>query len=113
MKKFRVGLLGATGMVGQRFITLLENHPWFTVVSVAASPKSDGKRNSLLSNRIVQFNHMLRYSLHYKSSNQQKSMLPVYKRFPALAKHLRPGQKWLITLSHLLAVKKKNQKKNR
>src|SRR5438046_1818571 len=43
MKKFRVGILGATGMVGQRFITLLENHPWFDVVSLAASPQSAGK----------------------------------------------------------------------
>lgn len=42
-QKFRVGILGATGMVGQRFITLLENHPWFEVVTVAASPRSAGK----------------------------------------------------------------------
>ncbi|WP_167955383.1 aspartate-semialdehyde dehydrogenase [Anaerosporobacter faecicola] len=41
--KLRVGILGATGMVGQRFITLLENHPWFEVVAVAASPRSAGK----------------------------------------------------------------------
>lgn len=43
MKKMRVGILGATGMVGQRFITLLADHPWFDVVSVAASPRSAGK----------------------------------------------------------------------
>ena len=42
-RKLRVGILGATGMVGQRFITLLENHPWFEVVAVAASPRSEGK----------------------------------------------------------------------
>ena len=42
-KKLRVGILGATGMVGQRFISLLENHPWFEVVTVAASPRSAGK----------------------------------------------------------------------
>ncbi|MBS5933942.1 MAG: aspartate-semialdehyde dehydrogenase [Clostridiales bacterium] len=41
--KLRVGILGATGMVGQRFISLLENHPWFEVVAVAASPRSAGK----------------------------------------------------------------------
>ncbi len=41
--KLRVGILGATGMVGQRFIALLENHPWFQVVTVAASPRSAGK----------------------------------------------------------------------
>ncbi len=43
MEKFKVGILGATGMVGQRFISLLENHPWFEVVAVAASPRSAGK----------------------------------------------------------------------
>ena len=37
-EKLRVGILGATGMVGQRFISLLENHPWFEVVTLAASP---------------------------------------------------------------------------
>ena len=42
-EKLRVGILGATGMVGQRFIALLENHPWFEVVTVAASPRSAGK----------------------------------------------------------------------
>ena len=42
-KKLRVGILGATGMVGQRFIALLENHPWYEVVTVAASPRSTGK----------------------------------------------------------------------
>ena len=43
MDKLRVGILGGTGMVGQRFITLLENHPWFEVVAIAASPRSAGK----------------------------------------------------------------------
>lgn len=43
MKKIPVGILGATGMVGQRFISLLRNHPWFEVVCVAASPRSVGK----------------------------------------------------------------------
>ena len=43
MKKFNVGIIGATGMVGQRFATLLENHPWFNVVCLAASPRSAGK----------------------------------------------------------------------
>ena len=41
--KLRVGILGGTGMVGQRFITLLENHPWFEVVLVAASGRSAGR----------------------------------------------------------------------
>ena len=43
MKKYKVGIIGATGMVGQRFATLLENHPWFEVVALAASPRSAGK----------------------------------------------------------------------
>ena len=42
-KKLKVAVLGATGMVGQRFISLLENHPWYEVVTVAASPRSAGK----------------------------------------------------------------------
>lgn len=44
MKKYRVGVIGATGMVGQRFLTLLENHPWFDVVCLAASSSSAGKK---------------------------------------------------------------------
>ena len=43
MRQYRVGILGATGMVGQRFVSLLENHPWFTLAAVAASPRSAGK----------------------------------------------------------------------
>ena len=41
--KLRVAVLGGTGMVGQRFITLLANHPWFEVTTIAASPRSAGK----------------------------------------------------------------------
>ncbi len=43
MKTFNVGIIGCTGMVGQRFATLLENHPWFKVSVLAASPRSAGK----------------------------------------------------------------------
>ena len=43
-EKLRVGILGGTGMVGQRFITLLEGHPWFEVVTIAASSRSAGQR---------------------------------------------------------------------
>ena len=42
-EKLKVGILGGTGMVGQRFIALLENHPWFEVTTIAASPRSAGK----------------------------------------------------------------------
>ena len=43
MKQYNVGIIGATGMVGQRFAVLLENHPWFKVTALAASPRSAGK----------------------------------------------------------------------
>lgn len=43
MEKYRVGIVGATGMVGQRFISLLKDHPWFEVNCVAASARSAGK----------------------------------------------------------------------
>ena len=43
MKQYRVGIVGATGMVGQRFATLLENHPWFHVTALLASKNSAGK----------------------------------------------------------------------
>ena len=43
MKQYNVGIIGATGMVGQRFATLLENHPWFNVKVLAASPRSAGQ----------------------------------------------------------------------
>ena len=42
-KKYRVGIVGCTGMVGQRFMTLLDGHPWFQVTALAASPRSAGK----------------------------------------------------------------------
>src|SRR3990167_2164096 len=51
MSKIPVGILGETGMVGQRFITLLKNHPWFEVVAVAASPRSVGK---IIANLTIQ-----------------------------------------------------------
>ena len=43
MEKYRVGVIGATGMVGQRFVSLLARHPWFTLTAVAASARSAGK----------------------------------------------------------------------
>ena len=61
-RKLRVGILGGTGMVGQRFISLLEDHPWFVVTTIAASPaarerpmksasKADGKWTRLYRKR--------------------------------------------------------------
>lgn len=46
MKNYNVAIIGATGMVGQRFITLMESHPWFHVTALAASPRSAGKKYS-------------------------------------------------------------------
>ena len=43
MQKYKVGIVGATGMVGQRFITLLHDHPWFEICTLAASARSAGK----------------------------------------------------------------------
>nr|WP_325186397.1 aspartate-semialdehyde dehydrogenase [uncultured Oscillibacter sp.] len=43
MKQYKVGVIGCTGMVGQRFVTLMENHPWFRLTAVAASARSAGK----------------------------------------------------------------------
>ena len=43
MEKYKVGIIGATGMVGQRFVTLMEGHPWFQLTALAASPRSAGK----------------------------------------------------------------------
>ncbi len=54
-KKLKVGIVGATGMVGQRFISLLHDHPWFEVVCLAASPRSAGKSYyEAVSNRWAQ-----------------------------------------------------------
>ena len=47
MKKYKVGVIGATGMVGQRFVSLMQGHPWFTLTVVAASPRSAGLLRSL------------------------------------------------------------------
>ena len=44
MKKYKVGVIGATGMVGQRFVSLMQGHPWFDLTVVAASPRSAGKK---------------------------------------------------------------------
>lgn len=43
-RKLKVGVIGATGMVGQRYVTLLANHPWFEVTTVAASKHSAGQK---------------------------------------------------------------------
>ncbi len=43
-RKLKVGVIGATGMVGQNYVRLLNNHPWFDVIYLAASPNSAGKK---------------------------------------------------------------------
>jgi aspartate-semialdehyde dehydrogenase len=52
-EKIPVGVLGATGSVGQKFIQLLENHPYFDLVEVAASDRSAGKKYSEVVNWIL------------------------------------------------------------
>ena len=42
-KRLKIGVLGATGMVGQQYVRLLQDHPWFEIVDIAASPRSAGK----------------------------------------------------------------------
>ena len=51
-KNYNVGIIGATGMVGQRFITLLSEHPWFNIKVLAASSRSAGK---LPQSQLLQF----------------------------------------------------------
>src|SRR5579872_2718274 len=55
MKKIQIGILGATGVVGQRFIQMLENHPWFEVAWLAASDRSEGKLYSEAARRHAVF----------------------------------------------------------
>jgi aspartate-semialdehyde dehydrogenase len=59
MKKFKVGILGATGMVGQNYIRLLENHPWFEVVYLAASVNSAGKKYATAVSQRWQMNSLI------------------------------------------------------
>ncbi|MHB8606438.1 MAG: aspartate-semialdehyde dehydrogenase, partial [Thermoplasmatota archaeon] len=49
----KVAVLGATGMVGQRFVSLLEGHPWFTVSELVASERSATKRYGDAANRVL------------------------------------------------------------
>ena len=44
MNKLKVGIIGATGMVGQRFIMLLNEHPYFEITALVASPRSAGQK---------------------------------------------------------------------
>lgn len=69
MKKYNVGILGATGMVGQRFITLLAEHPWFNITVLAASKSSAGKSYSEALNG--------RWAMSSKIPEKVKNM-PVY-----------------------------------
>ena len=48
MEKLKVGIIGATGMVGQRFITLLYNHPYFEIAALVAGPRSAVRRELIL-----------------------------------------------------------------
>ena len=56
-RKLKVGILGGTGMVGQRFIALLENHPWFEVTTIAAS---EGRRERPMRKRSAEDGRWIR-----------------------------------------------------
>lgn len=81
MNKLRVGIVGATGMVGQRFITLLQNHPYFDLTCLAASKRSAGKPYSEAING--------RWKLAMPCPDSVKDM-PVYDAadIPEIAKHV-------------------------
>ncbi len=59
-EKLKVGILGGTGMVGQRFISLLENHPWFEVAAIAASPVPQARPTKKQSAADGQWTHPCR-----------------------------------------------------
>lgn len=67
MKKFSIGIIGATGMVGQRFVSLLQNHPWFNISVLAASEKSAGKTYEEALNG--------RWSMEIELNNNIKNMV--------------------------------------
>ena len=66
MKKYHVGVIGCTGMVGQRFVTLMENHPWFQLTAVAASARSAGKTyEDAVAGRWAMPTQQLYFRLHF------------------------------------------------
>ena len=77
-RKLRVGLLGATGMVGQRFVQLLENHPWFEVTCLAASERSAGRTyQEAVNGRWTQKTPIPRNLLGLKVLEVEKEMRPI------------------------------------
>ena len=87
-KKLKVGILGGTGMVGQRFISLLENHPWFEVTTIAASARSAGKTYEEAVGG--------RWKMTTPMPEKVKNCLlyTSIRLFPALARPLPTGRKW-------------------
>jgi len=83
MSKISVGILGATGMVGQQYITLLNDHPWFEVSFVAASPRSAGKKyEEAVKGR---WHHMKKYAPHVgglivEDANNVSSAVAAFKK---------------------------------
>ena len=74
LEKLKVGIIGGTGMVGQRFVQLLDEHPWFEVVSIAASGRSAGKTYEESVHVITS------YSIHYTKlyeDSKQAAHLPI------------------------------------
>ena len=58
-RKWRVAIVGATGMVGQRFISLLANHPWFEIAVLAASARSAGKTYEIGGAEVLSYREMM------------------------------------------------------
>jgi len=85
-EKLKVGILGGTGMVGQRFISLLENHPWFEVTTIAASPRSAGKTyEEAVGDRWKMDTKSDRfYILHLPAGIDQSVVLPGFRGYCSL-----------------------------
>ena len=64
-KKYKVGIVGATGMVGQRFALLLENHPWFKLTTLAAS----GRSGSSMQMTAASFPSIAMYKCEYSDGS--------------------------------------------
>jgi len=72
MKKIRVAVLGATGMIGQRFVQMLEDHPWFDIEGLYASERSEGKR-------LVQVNKVKDFTFRPETMERQVEQIDVKK----------------------------------
>lgn len=101
-RKIRVGILGATGAVGQRFIQLLQGHPWFEIVALSASDRSEGKRYLEAAHWILdtdipaEISNMTLLASHADAmSGSAEPPQFVFSALPNdLAKDIEPGFAW-------------------